>query len=115
MNSCKKCNKEYEYSKELRAKGYRKELCNTCSVNECRTRQKEKSIEYKGGECQICGYNKCRQALHFHHINPEEKSFTIGNKGSSIAWDKLKKELDKCILLCSNCHHEIHAGVTMLP
>ena len=111
MNQCKICSRKFEYSKELRKKGYTQTKCNSCSVNECRTRQKTKAIEYKGGKCQMCGYDRCPQALCFHHIDPSTKSFTIGKKGSSIAWGKLQEELDKCVLLCQNCHHETHAGM----
>lgn len=71
--------------------------------------------EYMGGKCQICGYNKCSRALTFHHINPKEKSFGISARGFTRSWDKIKKELDKCILLCSNCHMEVHDGLTQLP
>ena len=111
MNCCKKCNKKYVYSKELRKKGYRQDMCNTCSVNASRTRSKLKSIEYKGGECIVCGYNKCPKALCFHHLDPSTKGFTIGKRGSSVKWLLLKEELDKCVLLCQNCHHELHAGL----
>jgi transcriptional regulator with XRE-family HTH domain len=75
-----------------------------------RTMLKIKSVEYKGGECILCGYNKCIQALDFHHTNPSEKDFTISGN-YNISWDRIKNELDKCILVCSNCHREIHAGV----
>lgn len=71
-----------------------------------RKRTKIKLIKYKGGECEKCGYNKCISALHFHHLNSEEKDFTISSK--SLSFDKLKNEVDKCILVCSNCHAEIH-------
>jgi hypothetical protein len=66
-------------------------------------------VEYKGGKCQICGYNKCFNALEFHHLNPNSKDFTIS--GKSLSFEKLKYEVDKCILVCSNCHSEIHAGL----
>lgn len=64
--------------------------------------------------CEICGYNKCIEALDFHHRDPSKKDFTIsstrkGGKGVG-SWPELKKELDKCILVCSNCHREIHAA-----
>lgn len=72
-----------------------------------RQKIKEKSIEYKGGKCEKCGYNKCNRALEFHHLDPKEKDFTI-SKYSVLSWDKIKKELDKCILICSNCHRELH-------
>lgn len=66
-------------------------------------------IEYKGGECQICGYNKCPSALVFHHKSPKEKLFGLGH-GNVYSWERTKKELDKCVLLCRNCHAELHAA-----
>jgi len=70
---------------------------------------KRKLIEYKGGKCQVCGYNKdCPRAYHFHHRDPATKLFGISQKGCTIAWEKLKAEADKCDLLCSNCHAETH-------
>jgi 5-methylcytosine-specific restriction endonuclease McrA len=71
-----------------------------------RVEKKKKLVEYKGGECQNCGYKKSIWALEFHHINPSEKDFTIG--GSSFSFEKLKAEADKCVLVCANCHVEIH-------
>lgn len=72
------------------------------------------SIEYKGGKCQICGYNKCPAALDLHHISGK-KDFGIGDKGYTRSWKTVKKELDKCILVCANCHREIQVGITQLP
>lgn len=71
-----------------------------------RIKAKKLLVEYKGGECERCGYNKCIDALEFHHKDPSEKDFTIS--GKSWAFERLKKEADKCILVCSNCHKEIH-------
>lgn len=71
---------------------------------------KQRLIEYKGGKCQICGYNRCQEALDFHHINQSEKDYTIS--GGTKSFETLKKEVDKCILVCANCHREIHAGIT---
>ncbi len=68
---------------------------------------KVKAVEYKGGKCNICGYHKCIEALTFHHVS--EKDFGIAFKGYTRAWEKVKKELDQCLLLCSNCHAEVHA------
>ena len=73
---------------------------------------RQKLIEYKGGRCQICGYNRCINALEFHHLNPQEKDFTIS--GGTKSFDSLKPEVDKCILVCANCHREIHAGLISL-
>ncbi len=60
-------------------------------------------------KCFVCGYSKCFDALHFHHKNPKDKKFNIGwIMKSPISKEKME-ELDKCILVCANCHCEIHA------
>lgn len=71
-----------------------------------RQRTKIKALEYKGNKCIICGYNKCSRALVFHHIDSAKKEFSISSVSRS--WETIKKELDKCILLCMNCHAEEH-------
>lgn len=74
-------------------------------------RQNEKKaalVKYKGGKCCICGYDKVNSALDFHHVGPKE--FGIA-KRKDISLEKLKKEVDKTILVCKNCHQEIHAGI----
>ena len=71
---------------------------------------KIKAVEYKGGKCIICGYNKCMRSLSFHHRNPKTKDLDW-NKMRSWNIEKIKKELDKCDLLCSNCHGEIHEKI----
>lgn len=89
--------------------------CKKCAVEAVQKRRdkiKLLAIEYKGGKCIICNYNKCVQALEFHHLDPSQKEFGIGEKGYTRSWDRVKEELDKCILVCSNCHKEIHAGIT---
>ena len=85
------------------------------AVSNRRRKLKAMAIEYKGGECQICGYSKHQVALDFHHIDPSEKDFAMGHKGYTRSWEKIKEELDKCILLCATCHREVEAGVTQLP
>jgi hypothetical protein len=60
---------------------------------------------YKGGKCLLCGYNKCPRALEFHHRDANEKTFDLSS--ACRGWNKIKIELDKCDLLCSNCHREI--------
>ena len=83
--------------------------CLKCQTEEAvikRQLKKIKCVEYKGGKCEICGYDKNYSALEFHHLDPNEKDFTISKKNSS--WENIKKELDKCILICANCHREIH-------
>jgi predicted transcriptional regulator len=83
---------------------------NYLHVKSFRRRNKERAVEYKGGECVKCGYKKCIIALEFHHLDPEKKDFTPSSN-MNMSWDKIKEELDKCILLCSNCHRELHYGL----
>ena len=73
------------------------------------------ALEYKGGSCQICGYQKSQRALTFHHLDPKKKSFGLAHKGITRSWEKTRDELDKCVLLCMNCHMEVHDGITQLP
>jgi len=67
---------------------------------------KKSLVEYKGSKCEICGYDRCIEALEFHHSDPSKKDFSISTKLFGI--EKMKKEVDKCLLLCSNCHREKH-------
>lgn len=95
--------------------GTPKRFCSRTCMNRravIRFRQnlKKRAVEYKGGKCEKCGYNKYIEALCFHHKDPDKKDFSIGS-GDCKAWDKVKIELDKCYLVCSNCHHEIHAEI----
>lgn len=84
--------------------------CKCCSeaVQRRRDKLKELCVEYKGGRCEFCGYDKCMAALEFHHIDPNEKDFGIGAKGHTRSFEKIKIELDKCVMLCANCHREEH-------
>lgn len=70
---------------------------------------KQKAIDYKGGKCIYCGYSKCNRSLDFHHRIPKDKEFGIG--GKKVSWERMKVELDKCDLVCRNCHGELHAGI----
>ena len=79
----------------------------------CKRRRaiKALAIEYKGGRCQLCGYDKYQGALDLHHTDRKQKEFSISDKGHSRSWERVKKELDKCILVCANCHREVEAGI----
>lgn len=85
------------------------------AVAKRRKKIREMAIAYKGERCSICGYNKCLKALEFHHLDSKGKDFGISEKGYTRSWSQVKLELDKCILLCANCHREVHEGVTQLP
>ena len=81
-----------------------------------RNRWKDGIIYASGGKCQCCEYDRCSQALEFHHVDPSNKDFTIGSvKTSPTMNDKVEEELLKCVLVCSNCHKEIHAGLRYVP
>jgi DNA-binding CsgD family transcriptional regulator len=81
-------------------KGYKR-------IKSFRKNNKIKCIEKLGGRCSKCGYNKCIEALEFHHTDPDIKIFSISSNLNK-AWSKIEKELEKCILVCANCHREIH-------
>jgi transposase-like protein len=68
--------------------------------------KKVELVEYKGGKCEKCGYNKCIEALEFHHKDPTQKDFNISSH--SYSSKRMKDEADKCLLLCANCHREEH-------
>ena len=73
-----------------------------------RTQLKELAIVHLGGKCQKCGYDTCLAALDFHHLDDADKDFDISSRQS---WAAIEAELKKCVLLCSNCHRETHAGL----
>lgn len=117
---CINCDNKFEV--EYRKRNHSKFCSQKCSVEfktltpqgvhpvvAYRQRIKDRAIEYKGGKCLICSYNKSKRSLSFHHVDPEKKIHGI--IGTSKAWSLIKKELDKCVLVCSNCHAEIHDGL----
>jgi hypothetical protein len=78
------------------------------AVAKRRRKLRDLAIEYGGGKCQRCGYKKSNRALSFHHRDPSKKDFGLSARGLTRSWEKTKVELDKCILVCANCHMEIH-------
>jgi len=74
-----------------------------------RRRRKEILVKMLGGHCAICGYNKSITALSFHHKQPKKKCFDISSNGNLLRdWDEIVQEVQKCKLLCLNCHAEYH-------
>lgn len=73
-----------------------------------RSSMKLQAIKMLGGKCIKCGYDKYIDALEFHYENPKEKDFKLGS-GNTTSWDEYKIETLKCILVCLNCHKEIHS------
>lgn len=93
--------------------------CKPCTHTQTLERQrdfKQKCVDYKGGQCVCCGYKKTNNALEFHHLNPQEKDFSISSAKFTKFDNRIIEELNKCALVCRNCHAEIHAGVIdLLP
>jgi len=112
---------------EVRAEGQKKiKTCPVCGKEHCQTSRKcfacyfqekqarrQKLVEelVGGFECKICGYNKTKTNIHFHHVNPETKLFGLSTREMMLSWEKVKEEIKKCLIVCSNCHGEIHAGL----
>jgi hypothetical protein len=72
-----------------------------------------RAVEYKGGRCEFCGYNRCIEALEFHDVHSNLKDFSVSGSGCTRSWKKVREVLDKCIMLRANCHREIHAGMQL--
>lgn len=121
MINCKTCGVELTEENTFRRSGrktnfpvgyYRhcKKCYNSSRLNRM-VENKKKQVEFFGGKCKICGYDKCHNALEFHHLDPtikEESPSSLRQVTDELRW---KSELEKCILLCSNCHREVHAGL----
>jgi hypothetical protein len=77
---------------------------------------KEECRKTLGAKCVICGYDKCQNALHFHHLDPKTKKFTISDAFARKTYptEEIEAEIKKCILVCANCHVEIHANLIKL-
>ena len=85
-------------------------------VIDWRNRTKQRIVQAFGNKCGICGYNTCNDAMDLHHIDPNKKEFSFGKiRANPISWTKIVPELRKCILVCANCHREIHAGLVTIP
>jgi hypothetical protein len=110
---CPRCRKYVDTKKFYQKRGKKNSstYCKTCTSEQTTERMrnlKSKMIEYKGGCCVRCGYKKYQGALDFHHLDPNEKDFNLSHLRRYSFDDRVKKELDKCILVCANCHREVH-------
>ena len=88
-------------SKECKSCNYQRKTDNTKVI-------KQHFVDYKGGSCSLCAYNKCLSALEFHHVDPKKKEFRLSRIQGKKNLHSYYNELEKCILVCSNCHKEIH-------
>ena len=118
IKQCEICKKEFETS----SKGGTRKYCFECSPSyekgnniargksksALRRAMKKQAVKMRGGKCERCGYDKCIGALQFHHRNPNEKKFGLGMNGITHSWDEYLLEVEKCDLLCANCHAQEH-------
>jgi transposase len=100
----------------LEGRGYYRCLeCRKRAVSNWRRRAKRRLIDAAGGRCVLCGYDRCPGALHFHHLDPAEKRYTLSCAGHTRSFAEALAEAKKCVLLCANCHAEVEAGYSTLP
>jgi hypothetical protein len=114
--SCSKCKNVLDISKFfIKKNGSPYCYCKECwrkLINDRLVERKKKLVDLAGGKCIICGYERYCGALEFHHKIPTEKEYTVSVK--NVSMKILLKEINKCILLCANCHRELHAGIITL-
>lgn len=116
VKTCKVCNIEKPLS-EFFSNGYQpngvkkyKAKCKLCQKAYDRTKFRNTVTEIVGSySCKICGYSKCLEAIEFHHINPSLKEWKLSDLVTNKK-ETIEKELAKGILVCANCHREIHYG-----
>jgi 5-methylcytosine-specific restriction endonuclease McrA len=110
---CPRCNQNCNITEFYNRRGKENSsvYCKKCTGLQTVERQrklKKQMVDYKGGKCERCGYDKYIGALEFHHLNPEEKDFSLSQLKTYSFNHVIVEELNKCILVCSNCHREIH-------
>lgn len=115
---CQYCDEDYTYTRNTTGK---RKNCVTCipegkgaDASYIRRILKEKMVRENGGKCHSCELVSHPSVYDFHHIDPTQKSFSVGDKTSTIKWLLIQEELKKCVMLCSNCHRLLHAGVITL-
>ncbi|HEU0023585.1 MAG TPA: hypothetical protein VFQ12_03080 [Thermoleophilaceae bacterium] len=89
---------------------YRRKRCRQERVSDWRRRVKSRLVAEAGGRCRRCGYDRCDAALHFHHLDPRQKTFALSRQGATRSFAHARAEAAKCILLCANCHAEVESG-----
>ncbi len=101
----------YKLVLDRRGSYYRCMRCGTEQSTRGTRKMKQFAIDSLGGSCVVCGYDKCSSALEFHHLDPAEKEEKSRAGITRMSLSRLKEELRKCVLVCANCHREIHAGL----
>ena len=95
--------------------GFRCRRCRTGAVDRRRKEIKRLLVAEAGGACAICGYDRAMAGLHFHHVDPGAKAFALSARGVTLSLEAARAEARKCVLLCSNCHAEVEAGLALPP
>ena len=90
--------------------GYRCSKCASAAVSKRRRAIKEQAIDYMGGACNHCKGSFHPAVYEFHHLDPGQKDFGISLSGATRSWEATRVELDKCVMLCANCHRIVHAA-----
>ena len=119
MRQCRYCNfwfedTEFEIANIIKGVKYRRRKCRTCynaAKDKRRIRIRRQVLEIKSTlQCERCGFSDSK-ALVFHHRDPKEKRFTIGEMShTGLSIQRIKKEMAKCDVLCANCHAIEHFG-----
>jgi transposase len=97
------------------ADGFRCRLCRSGAVDRRRKEVKRILVSEAGGRCALCGYDRSMAGLHFHHLEPSQKAFALSARGMALSLASARAEAAKCVLLCSNCHAEVEAGLASPP
>ncbi len=111
IQRCKQCNVISTEENSYRCKTKFCTYCKDCKKSKARkicNNAKLLAIRYKGSKCSVCGYCKNLAALQFHHLDPTKKDFAISKALVTSKSEVFYNELDKTILVCSNCHFELH-------
>ena len=115
MNKCIQCGnaldgRQRKYCSRLCKNSYNNQAYQSYQAQQLRGRsRKVELIKLKGSKCESCGYKQNFAALEFHHVDPKTRLFQLDLRSlSNRKWEVVLKEADKCRLLCSNCHAELH-------
>lgn len=84
-------------------------------VKKSNQKRRKTLVDIMGNKCLLCGFDKFPEALEFHHVNPEEKEFQLSGSTLSRSLSSQIEEIQKCVLLCANCHRGIHTNHLTLP
>lgn len=94
---------------------YRCKRCRSEAVARRRRTIKRQLVEEAGGACALCGYERWHGALQFHHVDAAVKEFHLAQGGYSRSIARSRAEMEKCVLLCANCHSGVEGGFATLP